>query len=290
MTLRDLVLLARGPQIGADLREAEIARLPADRSQGALATTFRVPLDSTYLFERDSLGRYLGPAGVPFPAAGTAPDVPLEPFDHLTIFRQPQFELQRTVAITGEVAFPGPYALEQRDERLSNLIRRAGGLLGTAHVAGGRFYRDLDTAGRVNVSLESALGSPGGPEDLVLQPGDSLHVPEYVPFVRVTGAVNSPVSVRYERGRDFDYYVANAGGFAHDADQGRTSVRYADGTARTRSKFLFFSSYPTPGPGSTIVVPQKPEGRDGVNFAVLFGGIAQVLSAVTTVILVIQRL
>src|SRR5258706_428863 len=68
MTLRDLVLLARGPAIGADLREAEIARMPADRSQGQLATTLRVPLDSTYLFERDSAGRYVGPPGVPFPA------------------------------------------------------------------------------------------------------------------------------------------------------------------------------------------------------------------------------
>ncbi|HET8712917.1 MAG TPA: SLBB domain-containing protein, partial [Gemmatimonadales bacterium] len=68
MTLRDLVLLARGPTIGASLREAEIARLPADRTGGELAATLRVPLDSTYLLERDSLGRYLGPPGAAFPA------------------------------------------------------------------------------------------------------------------------------------------------------------------------------------------------------------------------------
>src|SRR5882762_3435083 len=57
ITLRQLMVLARGPRIGADLREAEIAKLPADRSKGQLATTMRVPLDSTYLFERDSAGR-----------------------------------------------------------------------------------------------------------------------------------------------------------------------------------------------------------------------------------------
>ncbi len=65
MTLRQLMTLARGPRIGVDLREAEIARLPTDRSRGQLAMTVRMPLDSTYLFERDSAGRYIGPPGVP---------------------------------------------------------------------------------------------------------------------------------------------------------------------------------------------------------------------------------
>lgn len=305
MTLHELVLLARGPRVGADLREAEIARLPADRGQGTLAQAFRVPLDSTYLLERDSLGRYMGAAGVAFPAPGTAPRVVLEPFDHVTIFQQPEFELQRTVTVTGQVAFPGPYALERKDERLSSLMRRAGGPLGTAYVEGARFYRqpeddqrinaDLgiqrpEEAKRVNVELSAVLEEQGGREDLVLQPGDSLHVPEYSPIVQVLGAVVSPVSVQYKEGRGFDYYIANAGGFAHNADKGRVSVRYADGTARVRSRFLFFTSYPTPGPGSTIVVPTEPEGQPGTPWPVIFGGIAQVLSAVTTILLVVQRL
>lgn len=124
----------------------------------------------------------------------------------------------------------------------------------------------------------------------MLQPGDSLHVPEYVPIVKVVGAVNSPTSVRYERGKDFNYYISNGGGYANNADKGRASVRYADGSARGRSKFLFFASSPEPGPGSTIVVPFKPEGERGIDLAVLFGRISQVLSAVTTIVLVVDRL
>src|SRR5205807_1847718 len=120
MTLRQLMVLARGPRIGADLRDAEIARLPADRSKGQLATAVRVPLDSSYLAERDS-ARYIGPPGVSFPAAGTAPDVPLQPYDNVLIFRQPDFELQRTVTITGEVLYPGTYALKAKDDRLADL-------------------------------------------------------------------------------------------------------------------------------------------------------------------------
>src|SRR3989454_2754661 len=113
MTLRDLVLLARGPRIGADLKEAEVARLPEDRSKGQLATTVRVPLDSTYLFERDSLRRYFGPPGVPFPGSGS-PEVALKAYDNVLILRQPAFELQRTVQIQGEVTYPGTYAYAGR--------------------------------------------------------------------------------------------------------------------------------------------------------------------------------
>jgi polysaccharide export outer membrane protein len=127
MTLRDLMLVARGPRIGADLREAEVARLPLDRSHGQLANTLRVSLDSTYLFDRDSLGRYVGPPGLPFSARG-APETVLQPYDNVLIFQQPDFELQRTVTINGEVKFPGTYALRSKDERLATLVERAGGL------------------------------------------------------------------------------------------------------------------------------------------------------------------
>jgi protein involved in polysaccharide export with SLBB domain len=290
LTLRDLIRLARGPSLGADLREAEVTRLPENRKTGESANSFRVPLDSSYLFERDSVGAYLGPPGIDFPRPGTAPEVVLSPYDQVTVFRQPGFELQRTAWITGEVSFPGPYALVRRDERVSSLVRRAGGLLPTAHQQGARFFRSLDNTGRLNLDLAALLRRPEQPEDLVLQPGDSLHVPEYVPIVKVEGAVNSPTSVRYEAGKGFQFYIANAGGYASTADKARASVRYADGSARVRSRFLFFSSSPEPGPGSTITVPSRPRGERGIDLAVLFGGISQVLSAVTTIILVVDRL
>src|SRR2546425_1021657 len=145
MTLRDLVLMAHGPKIGAYLKEAEVARRPADRSHGELARTVREPLDSTYLFDRDSLGRYVGPPGLPFAATGAA-EVPLEPFDNVLILRQPDFELQRTVKVSGEVRFPGTYALRSKDEHLADLIDRAGGLTPQAYAAGIQFVRPLNTS------------------------------------------------------------------------------------------------------------------------------------------------
>src|SRR3989449_4820974 len=161
MTLRDLVRLARGPRVGALLQEVEIARLPPDRTQGQLATTVRAPMDSTYLFDRDSAGRYVGPPGLPAPAAG-APEVLLQPFDNVLMLRQPEVELQRTVTIVGEVRYPRTYALKTKGDRLAALIQRAGGLTTQAYADGIRFYRQGGGAGRVNIDFPEALDGKTG--------------------------------------------------------------------------------------------------------------------------------
>lgn len=290
MTMRDLVLLARGPRVGADLREAEIARLPADRSQGQLATTVRVPLDSTYLFERDSLGRYVGAAGLPFPAAGTAAEVPLEPYDNVLILRQPNFEFQRTVTITGQVRYPGFYALRSKDDRLASLVARAGGLTPQAYPEGIRFFRVLNDAGRINLKLKDALRDSTSRDNIILQPGDSMHVPEFIPSVRVTGAVNAPGSVLWKRGASASYYVSAAGGFARLADEGATSVRFANGEVRTRSKFLLFTSWPNPDPGGEVFVPAKEpsERRDWTGVLAATAALASVMASLVAIVVAVQ--
>src|SRR5256884_940458 len=179
MTVRDLMLLARGPRIGADLREVEIARLPGDRSRGQLATTVRFPLDSSYLIDRDSAGRFVGPPGLAFPASGTASEVLLEPYDNVLILKQPEFELQRTVTIVGEADYPGTYALKTKGDRLAGLIQRAGGVKPQAYAEGIRFYRQVSGAGRINIDLPRALRDATARDDPMLQPRDSRVRPDH---------------------------------------------------------------------------------------------------------------
>src|SRR2546425_604005 len=259
MTLRELVLLARGPKVGADLREAEIARLPADRAHGELATTLRVPLDSSYLFERDSTGRYIGPPGLAFPGKGT-PEVRLEPYDNVLIFQQPDFNFQRTVVLRGEVRYPGTYSLRTKGDRLAELITRAGGLTPRASAHGIRFYRATGTAGRLDIDLAHALTDSGARDNVVLQPDDSIVIPEFLPSVKVLGAVNSPGSVLWRKGAGLDYYLNAAGGFAPNAENGTVSVRYANGRVRTRVRALLVRNDPKPEHGSEVFVPMKPQG------------------------------
>jgi protein involved in polysaccharide export with SLBB domain len=212
----------------------------------------------------------------------------LQPYDAVTILRQPEFDLQRTVVIEGEVRFPGPYVLTRRDERVSDLVRRAGGLLPTAFVEGARLVRPFAEAGTVDVKLAEALRNPGGPADPILNPGDTLIVPEYIATVRVEGAVNSPTSVLYRPGAGLDYYIENAGGYARNADKGRVHVRYANGAARVKSRFLFFTSKPQPGPGSVITVPVKPEGEP-FKPTEFFASLAQIAASVVAIIVVATR-
>ena len=289
LTLRQLMVLARGAKIGVDLRDAEIARLPADRSKGQLATTVRVPLDSSYLFTGDSSKRYVGPPGVAFPATGTASDVALEPYDNVLIFRQPDFELQRTVTITGEVMYPGTYALKAKDDRLADLVQRAGGLTPRAYPDGIRFVRAEDNRGRINIDLPKALKDHESRDNIILQPGDSVHVPEFQPSVRVVGAVNSPGSVLYRKGANLDYYLSAAGGFTQNARKGEVSVRYANGEVKTRRHSLLFSSNPSPGPGSEVFVPAKDPNAPHTDTVALFGAIAQILASTVAIIVIAKK-
>jgi len=289
MTVRDLVMLARGPRIGADLREAEIARMPADRSQGELATTVRVPLDSGYLFDRDSLATYVGPPGISFPPPKSSPEVQLEPYDNVLILRQPNFELQRSVTILGEVRYPGVYALRTKSDRLASLVDRAGGLTHEAYPDGIRFYRNAEAAGRLNVSLASALRDTASSQNVILMPDDSIWIPEFIPSVRVSGAVNAPGSVLYDQNKGLDDYLGAAGGYAENANEGRVSVRYANGEVRTKHKVLiFFSRKPKPDPGAEVFVPLKPP-ETKTDWFLYLAPMASILASTVAIIAVVKK-
>lgn len=288
MTLRDLVLIARGPRVGADLSEAEIARLPTDRSGGQLATTVRVPLDSTYLLERDSTGRYIGPPGVPIPASG-APDVSLQPYDNVLILRQPDFDLQRTVTLLGEVRYPGTYSLKTKTDRVAGLVGRAGGLTAHAYAAGIRFYRNANNVGRIDVDLTEALRDSTSRNNIILQASDSIVIPEYESSVKITGAVNSPGSVVWQTGMDLNDFISAAGGYAEHADKGAVSVRYANGRVATRHKHFLWTSDPTPGPGSEVLVPATDPNAPRTDYVALFGSVAQIVTSMIAIIVVLRK-
>jgi hypothetical protein len=151
-----------------------------------------------------------------------------------------------------------------------------------------RFERDVGRAGRINIDLPRALRDPNSRDNIILQPGDAIPIPEYLPSVKVSGAVTSPGSVLYRRGAGLDYYLSAAGGFANNADEGRVSVRFANGEVRTKSKWLFFSSTPKPGPGAEVLVPAEDPGKK-TDYVALFGSIAQILASTVAISVVATR-
>ena len=289
MTVRDLVLLAGGLDQSAYLNEAEIARLPKDRTGGVTARTFRVPLDSSYIFERGPDGKYLGPPGLPAPS-GPHPEVTVEPYDNVLILRQPNWELQRTAVLAGEIKYPGKYSLTTKTEKITDLIERAGGLTHDAYANGVVFYRHRNGTGRIGIELPDVLRNPRSLDNLPLQDGDSIYIPRLNPVVSVQGAVNSPLSVTYSPGHNIDYYIAAAGGPSRKADVGRAYVTQPNGKVESRvPHFLLPDATPSPQPGSTIFVPERGLGEKPFDLVTALGTIAQVIAALVTLVIAIRR-
>jgi polysaccharide export outer membrane protein len=260
-TLRDVILQAGGLRDEAYLLEAEISRIPTVPGGDSLAVIIRVPLDSSYVTDVSSYLRR--------PAGARASEVVLQPFDNIFIRRLPGFTLQRNVIISGEVKFPGRYTISRDDERLTDLINRAGGLTDAAYARGTQLYRSENRAGRVGIDFERILREPAYRDNLLLMTGDSIYVPLYQPVVQVEGAVNSPVAVAFVPGRSASYYVDRAGGFARRADKGRTYIVQQNGAVQRRGDRV--------DPGARVVVPEKPLDEPRAN-------IVQIVSTAATIV------
>ena len=288
MTVRDLALLAGGLDQSAYLTEAEIARLPENRAGGVTARTFRVPLDSSYLFDRGPDGKYLGPPGLPA-AAGPNPEVTVQPYDNVLILRQPNWELQRTAVIAGEVKYPGRYSLVTKSEKITDLIKRAGGLTDDAYANGVTFYR-RNGVGRIGIELPDVLHDSKSRDNLPLQDGDSLFIPRYNAVVSVQGAVNSPVSVTWSPGKTLEYYIRAAGGASRKADVRRAYVTQPNGKVEARaSHFLLPDGIPQPRAGSTVFVPERDPADKPFDILTNAGSIASILATVLTLVVALRR-
>ena len=206
----------------------------------------------------------------------------LQPYDHVMVRRSPGYETQRTVRVTGEVVFPGVYTMTRKEERLSDLVEKSGGLTQWAYVKGARLQRriigeertrmqstlevldsardsinierlDLGSTYFVGIDLEEALANPGSDADLVLREGDVLGVPEYINTVKISGNVMYPNTVTYNPHMTVRDYVTMAGGYGYRSKKSKAYIIYLNGTVE-RAKRL---SRNVVEPGCEIVVPQK---------------------------------
>jgi polysaccharide biosynthesis/export protein len=313
MTMRDLVLLANGVTEDADLSEAEIARRAESKDFGALAKTIKVPLDSTALVSGGTDGVPVAPAPG---GAGGVPDLVLQPYDNVLIMRQAGWDGQRLVSLTGQVKHPGRYALTSKTERLRDLIKRAGGLTDQAYAGGVQFYRSYsagrsptDRTGRIMDTRRSSLDSlPRGfnervgldlprvlkdrkfRDNIILAGGDSIHVPEYNPIVMVEGAVNAPGAVPYTSGKSLDWYVNAAGGYAQAGDTRHAYVVQPNGKREgVKRRVVLADDVPKPKSGAVIFVPTRVGQETPSNIVGVVATVAQVLTALVTVILVAKQ-
>ncbi|WP_456443573.1 SLBB domain-containing protein [Caldithrix abyssi] len=277
MSLKDLIFAAGGFKKNALITEAEISRIypfkPERRKE--LAKLIYVPIDSNYT-----------------KALLSSPDEQffLKPFDNVFIRFNSDWELQRNVTVQGEVFKPGAYTLQSKTERITDLIKRAGGLKPTAYLEGARFYRIRDGVGQIGIDFKKIFKNPNDAQNIYLQAGDRIVIPEKMFTVRVVGGVHFPVSVLYEKGKGIDHYIKAAGGFTDLADKDNVTIRLANGKQIQPKRFLFWKYLPEKiTAGSTIYVPVLAEKRE-IDWSGAVRDAAAILSSVATTLLIYDRL
>lgn len=271
MTIEDLLVQSGGLLEAAATTKVDITR----RIKDPKSTSFSSVLGKTYSFDiKDGL------------VVGGEGDFHLEPFDEVYVRKSPAYRKQQNVVVAGEVLFGGNYALVKKNERLSDLISKAGGITPDAYVKGARLIRkmteeeqrrqadavrmarmgegkdsisveklNISDTYTVGINLEKAISNPGSDFDLVLREGDVLFIPEYINTVKISGAVMYPNTVLYKRGESLRYYINQAGGYGNLAKKKKGYVVYMNGTVsrlKSRDKKAI-------EPGCEIIVPSKEE-------------------------------
>lgn len=302
MTIEDLVMKAGGLTDAASVAKVTVSRRVIDPK----ATKATSDLAKSYSFElKDG-----------FVIDGT-PGFVLEPYDIVQVFRSPGFHLPRSITVEGEVNFAGSYTLEKKNQRLSDLVKMAGGVTEDAYVEGARLERRMNETERarlrmamqtvklsqddedsvavekvqqtdvygVGIHLEEALKNPGGDADIVLREGDRLIIPEYEGTVKISGDVMYPNTVAFTEGKDYKWYVRHAGGFGERAKKRKSYVIYPNGTMAQVNHGAKIT------PGCEIIVPSKPK-REAMTTAQWMGvgsTAASIATMIATIIYMITK-
>ena len=275
MTVEDLILMAGGLREAAATTKIEIARrIKSPMSQietNVLGESYTIDLTNGLLKDSDK-------------------GFKLMPFDHVYVRRSPAYREQQNVTIQGEILFGGVYALQNKNERISTLVERAGGVTADAYLKGARLTRtmtadelkrrqdvlelsrtgndsidlsrrDIATTYSVGIDLEEALRNKGGSADIVLREGDVIFIPEMNNTVKISGTVMYPNTVTYKNGEGVSYYINQAGGYGNRAKKSKVYVVYANGNVGKVKRFGGAKIEP----GCEIIVPSKPE-KNSSNF------------------------
>jgi protein involved in polysaccharide export with SLBB domain len=234
------------------------------------------------------------------------------PGDQLYVPYRTEWHVAQFVRVDGEVALPGHYGINEGADRVSDVVRRAGGPTTRASLRDALIirlrpddksdpelerlsetpvdrmtemeYAYLKTRYRqdkrsVDVDFEALLGGMEA-EDPLLRHNDRIVFPKAQQTVLVSGQVMMPGHVPYEPDERYTHYVSLVGGYTDAANKSRVMV-IRDGTGHQfrarRAREIF--------PGDEIWVPEEPDENwwDNARDVLAF------ISSLATVYLVIDQ-
>lgn len=300
MTLEDLIIQAGGLREAASTVRIDVSR----RIKNPRSTADNDTIGQMYSFSlKDGF------------VIDGQPGFILQPYDQVYVRRSPGYQAQQNVAIEGEILFGGNYAMTSREERLSDLVNKAGGPTSYAYLRGAKLTRVanasekkrmsdvvrlmqrqlgeamIDSLGirvedtfTVGIDLEKALSNPKGNADLVLREGDVISVPKNNNTVTINGAVMVPNTVSYIQGKDVDYYLNQAGGYSDNAKKSKKFIVYMNGQV-TKVKG---SGKKQIEPGCEIIVPSKAKKKANIGnilgYATSFSSLGMMIASIANLI------
>ncbi len=300
MTLEDLIIQAGGLREAASVVRVDVSR----RIRNPHSTVDNDTIGRTYTFSLKE----------GFVIDGT-PGFVLQPYDEVYVRRSPGYQAQQNVVVEGEILFGGSYAMTSREERLSDLINKAGGTTNYAYLRGAKLTRVanasekkrmgdvirlmsrqlgeamIDSLGirvedhfTVGIDLEKALANPGSTADIVLREGDVISIPKNNNTVTINGAVMVPNTVSYMKGENIDYYLNQAGGYSENAKKSKKFIVYMNGQV-TKVKG---SGKKQIEPGCEIIVPSKAKKNTNIGnilgYATTFSTLGMMVASIANLI------
>ena len=250
LTLSDALVMANGLKLEAAMNKVDIFRIIMNDNQPlkTVVATIEVDKDLNII---DSKFK----------------DFQLQPYDQIFVRTIPKFSLQKYVNVTGEVAYPGEYALIEENEKISSIITRAGGLNTEAFPSGSTLYRPQDNIGFIIINLDEITKNTNSNGNIVLKEGDIIDIPKTKDIVSIKGATrasdlylskilaNGTVNIAFDGERSAWYYIDKyAAGVNKDGRKKLIVVEQPNGTVKRTKNFFFFKVYPTVQKGSTITV------------------------------------
>lgn len=275
MTLEDVLVKAGGFRESAFTSEVEVIR----RKRNSIPGAANAQIAETYKF---NVNRDLS-------IGNKETNFVLLPFDQVIVRKSPNYVEQQSVFLEGEILVPGSYTIINKNDKISDIIKRSGGLTELAFPEGATLLRrtfvqnvtqatdyEQEEASQqsikkgkaatslpgvkeesIGIKLSVILKNPGSFEDLVVQEGDIIRIPKRLETVQVTGEVLYPTTVKYGKGLSFADYISHSGGFTTRSLRKSSYIKYPNGSVDRTRKFMFFNVYPKVQPGSEIFVPSR---------------------------------
>jgi protein involved in polysaccharide export with SLBB domain len=232
MTIKDLILEAGGVSENVYSYKIEVARInPLEGNKNIYAQIISLDMRNDFTISNIQYQSSSNPGEL----SVKRNEFELQPYDRISIRPDPNFSLHRTVTIDGEVNYPGTYTLTNPIEKVSDIIRRAGGLRPEAYPKASSLIRNNEL---IRVSFDKILKNDRSKDNFELLDGDSILINARPNIVVMVGELNTPGNYKYYSNKNIRGYIKLAGGVTVDAENREIRVTYPDGTSKQLNRFL----------------------------------------------------